>query len=216
VRGQFWYDFLSPEAQKKAVILNGVQQALVETGKEGANTEKHILFLTAPYISATLNIAERDELLHVVLESAIALKRTLLVRVHPLESIGDYRSVLEPMQASSTLKVEVAYSQGPGLEAAVANASVAVTFCSTVFLDCLRHSVPIVSFGWHQFSYKNLISAYGIFKFANSLEHLTQLIEESCLNEGEERSSRYNEVLAPTTEAELKAQFAVITKQEGR
>jgi len=61
------------------------------------------------------------------------------------------------------------------LDSLLANTAVAVTYSSTVFLDCLRHGIPIISFDWHDFAYKSLIEEHNVFHFARDLADLESL-----------------------------------------
>jgi hypothetical protein len=99
--------------------------------------------------------------------------------------------------------VQVTYSQGPGLDDLLARSAVAVTFCSTVFLDCLRYRVPIISFGWHDFSYKRQIEEYGVFHFCNSLGDLERLIGLALCGNLLEFSASAAPFLANTTDDEV-------------
>ena len=54
-------------------------------------------------------------------------------------------------------------------------------YSSTAFLDCLRHSVPIVSFGWHDFSYKKNLERYQVFYFAENLQQLHSLVNDGVV-----------------------------------
>jgi hypothetical protein len=99
--------------------------------------------------------------------------------------------------------VPVTYSQGPGLDDVLERAAVAVTFSSTAFLDCLRHRVPIVSFGWHDFSYKHQLEEYGVFHFCDNLADLRQLIRLALQGELPEYSASVAPFLADSSEVEI-------------
>lgn len=181
VRGRFWQEFLSRDARKRSVILNPPQSSITDE-KLDTNTEKHILFLTAPYgVQEFMHLADLDDILATLLQVASAEKIKLVVRVHPSESVGYYQQIVTRLMSEQSLhNVDVAYSQGPGLEQLVRESIVAVTYCSTVFLDCLRENIPLVSFGWHDFSFKQQIENYKIFYFAHSLKELAALVKKAA------------------------------------
>ena len=88
----------------------------------------------------------------------------------------------------------------------LANTAVAVTYSSTVFLDCLRRGIPIISFGWHDFAYKSLIEQHNVFHFARDLADLENLVEKA-LNGELPVSKDYDRFLAPTSKLELSEFF---------
>ena len=120
-----------------------------------------------------------DEILSVMIVAAHETGRDLVIRVHPLEPVAYYRKRVGALLARDARTPTVSYSQGPGLDDVLCRAAVAVTFSSTVFLDCLRHGVPIVSFDWHDFSYRKQVELWGVFRFARDLAHLKLLIEDA-------------------------------------
>ena len=121
-----------------------------------------------------------------------------------MEKIGTYESAIQRLTAEGAAGVQVTFSQGPGLDDLLARSAVAVTFCSTVFLDCLRHRVPIISFGWHDFSYKSQMEDYGVFHFCESLEDLQRLIHRALPGNLPEFSASVAPFLANTPDVELR------------
>ena len=65
----------------------------------------------------------------------------------------------------------------------VKRAKVAVTYSSTAFLECLEHEVPIVSFDWHDFSYKRDLARHEVFSFARSIAELECLVGQAMQGE---------------------------------
>lgn len=204
VRGEFWKEFVAQRMRERTRVLNIPREAAPspETKKAGK-----ILFLTS-VDSALTHAHESDvrEILERVLRVSIATRRVLVVRVHPMEIVGYYRSIVERICAESKLTPNVEYSQGAGLESILATTSVAVTYSSTVFLDCLRLSIPIVSFDWHDFAYKSLIEQHGVFHFARDLADLERLVGRALQGELSV-SNDYNRFLAPTSKEELSEFF---------
>ena len=87
-----------------------------------------------------------------------------------------------------------------------------MTFSSTVFLDCLRHGVPIVSFDWHDFSYRNQIERWGAFRFARDLSHLGLLIRDAVAGRLSPFSRNAEPFLAASPAAMLRAELARMTQ----
>lgn len=211
VRGRFWQEFLSCDARKRSVILNP-PQTLIPSGKAVANAdrERHILFLTAPYgVHEFMHLADLDDILASMLQVAFKEKMKLVVRVHPSESIGYYQQIVTRLIDELRLRdVRVEYSHGPGLEQLVRGSAVAVTFCSTVFLDCLREGIPLVSFDWHDFSYKKQIEKMNVFHFAENLEELISLVADGARGKLASFAGSVEPFLAGTRQEELEDFFA--------
>jgi len=210
VRGSFWREFLADLPRRRAVVLNPPQ----ETGQNLAPERggRHILFLTAPYsMQEFFNELDLDEILRTLLAASTAHARQLLVRVHPIESVDYYRRKMEKLKNGKGGQVDVRFSHGPGLDVAVRGASVAVTYCSTVFLDCLRAGVPVVSFGWHDFSFKQQIGDRRLFHYARTLAELDALVGAAIKGELHSHSGAVESFLATTGEAELREAFARMT-----
>lgn len=217
VRGRFWQEFLSQAACKRSVILNP-PQTLIPSKKSDANTEsikKHILFLTAPYpVFEFMHLVDLDDILVTLLQVASTENIKLIIRVHPLESIGYYQQIVTRLILEMTLRnIQVSYSQGPGLDLLVRESAVAVTYNSTVFLDCLRENIPLVSFGWHDFSYKKQIENLNIVHFAKSLEVLRSLVTDAVIGQLPPFAGSVDPFLAGTKREELEVFFAEIVSR---
>lgn len=210
VRGAFWKDFLSDAAAAKARVLN--PPVTSSAGPQEAVRVGHILFLTAPYSTQEFfNPADRDDILLALLRVSGTTRRQLVIRVHPMESVGLYRQVVTALRKRYALDVSgVRYSYGTGLEEVVRESAVAVTFNSTVFLDCLRCHVPIVSFGWHDFSYRKQIEDCGVFHFAQSLDDLQKLIERALNGELPPFNGSTQPFLETTQEQMLRTFFSLL------
>jgi hypothetical protein len=214
VRGEFWKEFVAEKMRNRTRVLNipsesaPAQTASKEDGK--------ILFLTSVEAALThTHESDLRDILTCLLRVAGTTARTLVVRVHPMETIGYYLKMVEKLSSDLNLRVNVEYSQGPGLTAILENTSVAVTYSSTVFLDCLRLGIPIVSFDWHDFAYKSLIQQHGIFNFAKDLSDLEKLIREGA--EGRLRGNTdYGRFLAPTSARDLGAFFQGLVNKSAK
>jgi len=124
------------------------------------------------------------------------------VRVHPMEQIDHYRTLIAGIPEGSG--AEVLYSQGPGLNDLLQMSAAAVTFNSTVFLDCLYFGVPIISFGWHHFSYKRQIADLGVFQFCASLAELEIMVGKALRGELLAFESAIEPFRAATSEIKLR------------
>lgn len=206
VRGEFWREFLAPEARARSIVLNPAEP--VPTADAIQVQKRTILFLTAPYgQQAYWDESDLEDILRTLLAACREGEAELTIRVHPMEQIGVYRAHMQRLSGEEKEGVQITYSQGAGLDELLQRSSLAVTFSSTVFLDCLRRRVPIVSFGWHDFSYKRQIIDHGVFHFCNSLADLRRLVQLALQDKLPSFSSSETLFLANTTEIELKRQI---------
>jgi hypothetical protein len=176
VRGPFWRDFLAPGVQPKAMVLDPPHP--VATAEMHVDARRTIVFLTQPFVLPFFHEVELDDLLEVMICCAADAGVELCVRVHPMETVAHYRSKVTELVKQLGRDVEVTYSQGPGLDDVLARSAVAVTYFSTVFQDCLRHRVPVISLDWHDFACKAQMTKFQAFIFARSLAELRQLVSK--------------------------------------
>jgi hypothetical protein len=127
-----------------------------------------------------------------------------------MEDVEYYRQKVARLRRGSMKEGGVSFSAGAGLEAVVKNASVAVTYCSTVFLDCLRWNVPVVSFSWHDFSYKKALEKYGVFYFAGDLEELRSLVYKGAAGGLKPYSESISPFLCNSAEDEIEGFFSQV------
>jgi hypothetical protein len=178
VRGAFWRDFLAPPVRPRALILNPSEPGQATPQQSGSR--RSILFLTSPYsLQEFWNETDLDDILRTLVATAVSERVELVIRVHPLEHVVEYRVRLEALFGKKLDDVDVTFSQGSGLHSVLSRVAVAVTYSSTAFLDCIKLGVPIVSFDWHHFSYKQQIREHGVFHFAQNLAHLRELLSEA-------------------------------------
>lgn len=214
VRGEFWKAFLSPAARGRADVLN--PQGVARTCRTRAETDT-LVFVSAPLaLQPFFDERELDQILAAILDVACETRRKLVVRVHPLEQVSYYRTRVEAVSARLPTAPIVSYSQGPGLCALLGRAAIAITFNSTVFLDCIQMGVPIVSFAWHDFSFRRQIEPWGVFHFARDLAHLRSLIREAVAGRLTVYEQSIEEFIAQTTDDALRASLASFVRRPGR
>lgn len=209
VRGRFWQEFISPESRKKSFVVNCVAARL--SGAQ-ERTGQDLLFVSVHYKSIpAYHINDLEDILRTAAKAAVQCDRRLTIRVHPRETPTIYESLMSKIAAEHNLRPEVAFSTGPTLEQAIRGSAVAMLHSSTVFLDCLRYKVPIVSFDWHHFAYKRGIETQRVFSFARDLSHLEELLMAGLKGELE-ASLEYQNFLAPTSEHEIRQVFNAAAK----
>ena len=179
LRGPFFQRCLNECLRRKTVILNFPQAPKPGVPKQLENASDSILFITASYDTPELfHREDLRDILRSLLRVAHSTGRRLVIRVHPMDKISLYQQRVAKLQQELGIKAGVSYSQGPGAEEVVARSCVAVLYFSTMFLDCLRHGIPIVSFGWHWFPNKRRFEEERIFNFASNLQDLEALIRQ--------------------------------------
>jgi hypothetical protein len=171
VLGEFWKEFLSPAARAKSQVINGrgLQLGLNDISRDQRDS---IVFVTAPYsMAAFWDASELVQIIDCLVAASQKLECRLVIRVHPLEKVDTYRRLIEQVDGTN-----VEFSQHGDSSACLRRAAVAVLFSSTMFLDCLKQEIPVISFGWHDFSWKSQIASKGVFYFCKSFSDLTNLL----------------------------------------
>jgi hypothetical protein len=205
VRGAFWRDFLAPAVRPRALVLNPPEPSPTAAPRQ-LDSPRSILFLTSPYsMQEFWNEADLDDILRSLVATAASERVELVIRVHPLEQVAEYRVRLETLFGKTLDGVDVTFSQGSGLHSVLSRAAVAVTYSSTAFLDCIKLGVPIVGFDWHHFSYKRQIKEYGVFHFAQSLAHLRELLTEALRGSLQGYRGTIEPFLAKSSAEEIRA-----------
>jgi len=175
MRGQFWRESLSPISRKRTVVINPPSQT---ESKNISRLKKSIIFITSPLAVRYMPIdIDLDSILVTVLQAFETTTTELIIRVHPTERIVDYQNKVEKIIPSeSTKKQHIIYSQGGNFDELLKRATAVVMFTSTIFLDCIKHNIPVISFDWCDFWYKERVKQYHIYHFVKDLTELKFLI----------------------------------------
>jgi len=202
VRGKFFQKLVNDQLRRKTIVCNYPQQkANVQVAPSLRND---VLFITMPYQVAPLfHRGDLRDILRSLLHVSYSVGRRLVIRVHPLEKVSSYSQLVSELQQEAGRHSDVIYSQGPGAEDVLASSRVAVLYFSTMFLDCLRHGIPIISFGWHSFPNKRHFEQAGIFNFASNLSDLEQLVQRAVEGNIPPARAALEDFLAPTRPEEI-------------
>jgi hypothetical protein len=214
LRGPFFQRALNEKFRRRTVIQNFPEVSA--SALQPANAQRSdILFITTPYgVPELFHPKDLRDILRSLVYVAHSSHRRLTIRVHPHEKISFYEGAIAELEQELQLRLEVAYSQGPGADETLSRSCVAVLHFSTMFLDCLRHGIPIVSFGWHWFPNKRQFEQEQIFHFASDLRDLERLLQQGIEGKLRVRSAGLEEFLAPSQPDALKSLFKQIW--EGR
>ena len=215
VRGAFWRDFLAPPVRPRALILNPPERTAAPLQSPGHR--RSIVFFTAPYsMQEFWNETDLDDIIRALLVTAASEQVELIIRVHPLERVAEYQARLTRLSGKAIEGVKLTFSQGTDLRSLLVRSAVAVTYASTVFLDCIKEGVPIISFDWHNFSYKRQIERYGVFHFAQSLVQLQEMLTVALQGSLKKYVGTTELFLASSTERELKVRLAAAVRRGER
>jgi hypothetical protein len=213
LRGPFFQRSVSQSLRRKTVLHN-FPEAATTSSRPAGDKGRDILFITTPYdVPVLFHPADLEDIQRSLLRVAHASGRRLVIRVHPLEKVSGYRHAIAELQKELGFSVDVEYSQGPGADGIFARASVAVLHFSTMFLDCLRHAVPIVSFGWHWFPNRGQYEQEGIFHLAKDLTEFEGLVRQGLEGNLPVRRAGLEEFLAPSRPEEMKSLFQQIWEE---
>jgi hypothetical protein len=203
IRGEFFQNLVNQRLRSKTIICNYPQESKTEVKCDSCARDS-ILFITMPYSVAPLfHHADLHDILRSLLRVSHSSGRRLVIRVHPLETISSYQRLASEIQRESELLCNIVYSQGAQIEEILARSCVAVLYFSTMFLDCLRHGIPIVSLDWHQFPNKRNFQQEGIFNLASDLHDLEQLVQRAINGDLPSQCASLEKFLAPTKPEEI-------------
>jgi len=198
LRGPFFQRCLNERLRRKTVILNFPQNPKTDVPKQPEKARDSILFITTPYdVPELFHREDLRDILRTLLRVSHASGRRLVIRVHPMEKISTYQQSVTKLEQELGLQADVNYSQGPGVEEVLGRSCVAVLYFSTMFLDCMRHGIPIVSFGWHWFPNKPRFEEERIFNFARDLQDFEALLRQGIKGKLNLRRTGIEEFLSP-------------------
>ena len=208
LRGPFFRRVISDKLRSKTVLLNFPDEKPPRLASKSEETRDSILFITTPYdVPELFHPADLRDVLRSLLRVSHSSGRRLVIRVHPLEKVSSYQRAVAELEQELGHHADVGYSQGPGAEEVFGRSCVAVLHFSTMFLDCLRHGIPIVAFGWHWILYKRRFEEERIFNFASDLKHFEKLIRQGIAGELSLRRTGIEEFLVETEPAEISKFF---------
>ena len=166
IRGKFWYEILDAKVQLRSLVINPIQKsANICLAKQ----KPCIVFCTTPYdIPMGISI-DLYPILTVLIQTIFIEKAKLIIRVHPLERVIDYQMILKSLLEKYSINIEIEYSQIEPLDTILLKASACVLFCSTVFIDCIKLGIPIISFDWIDYSYKKWLREHNVIYYALDL-----------------------------------------------
>lgn len=215
VRGSFWSSFVEAKQGSNVRTVNPGNSD-VHTSVPSSQKRRSILFLTAPYsMHDDWDKSDLDDILITLLTAGFEFGAEVIIRVHPLECLGAYQMAVSELACKEVMKRNVVYSQGGVMDALLEKAAVAVTFSSTTFLDCLRFRVPVVSFDWHDFDYKQQIDNHGVFNFCRTLDELKTMVVRAVQGQLPAYMAATETFLASMSDDEVRARIGELVTGYG-
>jgi len=90
------------------------------------------------------------------------------MRIHPRDRIEIWETAWKKFKGS--IPEQVRFDKGTPLELCLRETDLAIMIYSTVFLDCLRYGIPVVSLGWYPTVWREPLERAGVVTFARSLK----------------------------------------------
>lgn len=208
MRGKFWLERLSDPSKRRASVLNCRAHSI------SAQVENdRIILITTPVHLGYINInVDFDCQLNLICQTLSNKPVKLVVRVHPLEKISDYEQRINKIIQEQSLKLIVEFSQFSSLDSLLNGALAAIMLSSTVILDCIRLSVPVISIGWFNFSFGEVLRKKEICYFAENLNELELLIKKALKKGLVFNKNNQEYFFANTTEKNLKAELNLLCR----
>lgn len=208
VRGPFFQRTVNEKLRRKTLIMNFPEVQKTVAPQQPEIDRDSILFITLPHdLPENFHGEDLRDIVRSLLRVSRSTQRRLVIRVHPMNQISRFQQLVTELQQELGFACEVSYSQGPGAEEVLARSCVAILYSSTMFLDCLRHGIPIVSFGWHWFGNRRQFEQEGIFNFASDLRNLEELVEQGVAGKLSVRRTGIEQFLAPAKPGEVSSFF---------
>jgi hypothetical protein len=176
VWGQFWKDRLKGSGEGKAEVFNpGLDVLPVEREQQNLG-KKRITVLTAP-IHAIM-FWHPDTILRevsVLVKDLVNNGYAVLMRLHPSDQIAPWRRALEA--ATGSIPPEVRFSKEESLASVLQETDLAIMFFSTVFLNCVASSIPVIGLGWYPHIWQGPLKQSGLVHFAASVAEVVELAD---------------------------------------
>jgi hypothetical protein len=165
VWGEAWRSRLPEASQARTEVVDpGV--SLVQSGSRAAGGE--VVFLSAPTVQPLWDPqVARHEAAQVL--AGVARSGTKIVaRIHPMDDLRPWRASLTAAGAAPER-----FDKGVPLETSLAGSTAALTYRSTVFMDCVASGIPVVALGWYPWVWDDAVREFGGMTLAGSIAGAT-------------------------------------------
>ena len=137
-----------------------------------------IIFFSEPYENAGMRAEEvYREVLPALSRLAREYALTLVVKLHPFESIKERKRLVKRLLPAQELKF-VSVIDGPLSHGALSSAWFGITVESTTVLDCVNHGVPCFLMGWltlSPYGYAQQYECFGVGHVLQSADEIAQI-----------------------------------------
>ncbi|OGT39857.1 MAG: hypothetical protein A3E81_01675 [Gammaproteobacteria bacterium RIFCSPHIGHO2_12_FULL_36_30] len=218
VYGEFWRNFLVSSAKKRAIIIHPATNKTVvnhHTAKKN-NRKSFVVYFSPLYAQVDKKnrfyVETDSQLLSIAREVAVAGAK-LIIRFHPLDHITLHRNHIKKLYKNNMIDVQVEYNYKENISDLLNGAAAAIMYFSTVFMDCVKSGIPVISYDWLHFPLKKHIAPHEIFNFAKNLQELRTLIRKALSSELLPSNIDKKLFLCETTDVEAKAVFRKLVVQ---
>ncbi len=177
VWGQFWRDCLQPKERNKVSVVN---PGLEVRARSTADVQPgHLTFFTAPTSNRPFwhaDLAQSEAMQ--VLSGCLQKGRDVTIRVHPRDRIALWKRAWTHTTGSPPSAVS--FDKGGGIEKVLAGTNSALTYLSSVLLNCIRSDLPVVSLGWYPSIWRDPLERHGLVRFASSINEAISLTSQEC------------------------------------
>jgi hypothetical protein len=177
VPGEFWRT-LWPSDERQKIIAYNTTQKRKQTTRKISPSKRRLTFFSAPLRSISYyNFSEFMDGFARIFEQILANHdHEIHVRVHPLENPADFVSRWKFVAGSVPANLKIGKHEP--LESVLAETNLALMFRSTVMLNCLENSIPVIIPGWVDFGWNNaLLEVPGVY-LARSFSDLDAKIRQ--------------------------------------
>jgi hypothetical protein len=165
VWGPFWRDLLLQGSQVRVEAAD--TSPVVAAHPTSKSRTRRVTLFTAPVGMLPLwnpysASHEAIDLVNSLAEEGYSVN----VRIHPSERLASWQSHWRRAGADPSV---VVFDKGSPIDRVIAETDVAIVYFSTVFLQCIRQGVPVVSLGWFPLMWRKQLEKRSAVFFADSI-----------------------------------------------
>jgi hypothetical protein len=184
------------------VMIGAPRPAFMVSPRDHRALQKSsLIFFSEPYENAGMRVEEvYREILPALCRLARQNGRSLILKLHPFESLRDRKQVVQVLLPKEDLRL-VTVLDGPLSESLLSSAWFGLTVESTTVLDCLSYGVPCFLVGWltlSPYGYAQQYARFGVGKVLGGVDEIKQIptrLAKFVDQEGKNQS--FSEIASP-------------------
>ncbi len=195
-----------PEEKIVDVIAQAEKLSRLAAKDETANRPS-LVFFSEPYRTSYWRTDEiYAELLPPLLELARNLGLTLVLKIHPFESVKDHRSRLRRCLRGNAKEIQVI--AGPPTAGLWQNTRIALTVQSTTALEAAALGIPVFLCAWLRDAHSGYLAQFARFGVGHVLQSVEQIAEVPALLKQQETNPNRAQIWKPMDEKGLGRLFS--------